>query len=124
MGEREPVELWKGIVGTALSGGLLLILTPFCFILTFYINDSPLWLTVTILICAFVCFFTLIISLHNLASAIQYRKAQRTERNKTAKNKKTDNVDKFEEIRKYKELLDEGIITLEEFDAKKKELLD
>lgn len=32
-------------------------------------------------------------------------------------------TDKFEEIRKYKELLDEGIITQEEFEAKKKELL-
>lgn len=29
----------------------------------------------------------------------------------------------FDEIRKYKELLDEGIITQEEFDAKKKQLL-
>lgn len=29
-----------------------------------------------------------------------------------------------DELRKYKELLDEGIITQEEFDAKKKELLD
>ena len=33
------------------------------------------------------------------------------------------NVDKFEEIKKYKDLLDSGIITQEEFDAKKKELL-
>ena len=32
-------------------------------------------------------------------------------------------TDKFEEIRKYKELLDEGIITQEEFDKKKEELL-
>ena len=31
--------------------------------------------------------------------------------------------DKFEEIKKYKELLDAGIITQEEFDKKKKELL-
>ena len=32
-------------------------------------------------------------------------------------------MDKFEEVRKYKELLDQGIITQEEFDRKKKELL-
>ena len=32
-------------------------------------------------------------------------------------------VDKFEEIRKYKNLLDEGIISQEEFECKKKELL-
>lgn len=31
--------------------------------------------------------------------------------------------DKFEEVRKYKELLDQGIITEEEFERKKKELL-
>jgi hypothetical protein len=31
--------------------------------------------------------------------------------------------DKFEEIKKYKELLDKGIISNEEFEAKKKELL-
>lgn len=37
-------------------------------------------------------------------------------------NKKTN--DNFAEIRKYKELLDEGIITQEEFDKKKKELLN
>lgn len=33
------------------------------------------------------------------------------------------NEDKFEEIKKYKELLDSGIISQEEFDAKKAELL-
>lgn len=32
-------------------------------------------------------------------------------------------LDKFEEMKKYKELLDSGIITQEEFDAKKKEIL-
>lgn len=35
----------------------------------------------------------------------------------------SNNVNKFEEIKKYKELLDSGIITQEEFDTKKKELL-
>lgn len=32
--------------------------------------------------------------------------------------------DKFEQVRKWKELLDDGIITEEEFERKKKELLD
>ena len=32
-------------------------------------------------------------------------------------------VDPYEEIKKYKQLLDDGIITEEEFDKKKKELL-
>ena len=39
-------------------------------------------------------------------------------------NKKEDNVDPMEEIKKYKELLDSNIITQEEFDQKKKELLN
>ncbi len=33
-------------------------------------------------------------------------------------------MDRFEELRKLKELLDEGILTQEEFDAKKKEFLE
>ena len=33
-------------------------------------------------------------------------------------------MDKFEELKKYKELLDKEIITQEEFDAKKKEVLE
>lgn len=44
--------------------------------------------------------------------------------NKTEKTKKeTKELDQFSEIRKYKELLDEGIITNEEFEKKKKSLL-
>jgi len=35
----------------------------------------------------------------------------------------TNNVNKFEEVKKFKELLDSGIISQEEFDAKKKQLL-
>ena len=31
--------------------------------------------------------------------------------------------DETEEIRKYKQLLDDGIITVEEFEAKKKQIL-
>lgn len=33
-------------------------------------------------------------------------------------------MDKFEEIKKYKELFDSGVITQEEFEKKKKELLE
>jgi len=43
----------------------------------------------------------------------------------TVGQKDNTNTDRspFDVIRKYKELLDEGIITQEEFDAKKKQLL-
>ena len=36
---------------------------------------------------------------------------------------KENNLDKFEEIKKYKELLDMGIITQEEFESEKKRIL-
>ena len=45
--------------------------------------------------------------------------------NKTEeKREETKELDQFSEIRKYKELLDEGIITNEEFEKKKKSLLN
>ena len=44
---------------------------------------------------------------------------------KTSKveHKKEDNYDSMNELKKYKKLLDDGIITEEEFDKKKKDLL-
>ena len=39
-------------------------------------------------------------------------------------HKKEDNYDSMKELKKYKKLLDDGIITEEEFDKKKKELLN
>lgn len=41
-----------------------------------------------------------------------------------AKSNNTTENDNIEEIKKYKELLDSGIITQEEFEKKKKELLN
>ena len=49
------------------------------------------------------------------------RKEERASSKQTHKNASAD--DKFDEIKKYKELLDSGIITEEEFDKKKIELL-
>ena len=37
--------------------------------------------------------------------------------------KEAPKLDKFDELKKYKELLDAGVITQEEFDKKKKELI-
>jgi len=49
----------------------------------------------------------------------------KTVNNKTVRNKtvKGDSNSNFDDIKKFKELLDNGIITQEEFDAKKKQLL-
>ena len=43
---------------------------------------------------------------------------------KFGKSKEESKKDPIEEIKKYKELLDSGIINQEEFDKKKKELLN
>lgn len=51
------------------------------------------------------------------------KKKATQESTKESESKKNDDS-KFDEIRKYKQLLDEGIITEEEFQAKKKELLN
>ncbi|HCI0299424.1 TPA: SHOCT domain-containing protein, partial [Enterococcus faecium] len=45
-------------------------------------------------------------------------------RNISATNSNTSTISSASEIRKYKELLDDGIITEEEFNKKKQELLD
>ena len=117
MKQREPVALWKGIVGTALSGSLLMILTPVFFIYTSRPEKKELWLEVTLVASILICIFSLIISLINLVSTTSYKKTQRA-------NSNYPQTDKFDEIRKYKELLDEGIISQEEFEDKKKKLLD
>lgn len=52
---------------------------------------------------------------------VQNQRTMETANNSVSFNKK-DNVDKFEEIKKYKELLDLNIISKEEFDKKKEEL--
>lgn len=46
-----------------------------------------------------------------------------TTKEESENNESESKIDKFEEIKKYKELLDLGIITQSEFDKKKKELL-
>ena len=56
------------------------------------------------------------ITLDNQLSVIK------NEQNKDEENDK-ENRSPADEIRKYKELFDEGIITAEEFEKKKKELL-
>lgn len=65
----------------------------------------------------------------NVEKNITWEKYKKKKKNKTLKevniiDDKEENNDKFVEIRKYKELLDENIITKEEFEKKKKELLD
>ena len=54
---------------------------------------------------------------------LEQEEKQTTRRTVIPKTQHKDNVDSFDEIRKFKQLLDEGIITEDEFNTKKKELL-
>lgn len=49
--------------------------------------------------------------------------AKMTPSTPAAPNEQPHNIDSIEQIKKYKQLLDDGVITEEEFDAKKRELL-
>ena len=51
------------------------------------------------------------------------REKKELEEAKLENKKENNNDNKFEEVKKYKDLLDSGIISQEEFDKKKKELL-
>lgn len=50
------------------------------------------------------------------------REKKKLEEAKLENKKENNNDNKFEEVKKYKDLLDSGIISQEEFDKKKKEL--
>ena len=108
MSEKQPVALWKGIVGTALSGTLLLVLVPFDFLVIAFHNNELLWLSVTLLMCTAVCLISLILSLFNLVSTINSKKSQ-----PRVNNKKKESEDNLELLHK---LLSEGKITIEEYD--------
>ena len=108
MEDKKPVALWKGIVGTALSGFLLLILIPFDFFVTSLNKNELLWLSVTLLTCTAVCLFSLIISLVNLISTTNYKKNK--SRQVREKENSNDNIELLHK------LLLEGKITIEEYD--------
>lgn len=68
---------------------------------------------------------TIIIDNNNLAKAKEVVKYIETKREnlKSSNPSFSQNISSADEIAKYKKLLDEGVITQEEFDAKKKQLL-
>lgn len=114
MEDKKPVALWKGIVGTALSGIILLLFIPLIPFVTWSDNDFPLWVKVFVFIASFVCLFSLVVSIFNLASAIKYKDVQRFEKSLEQDNEESD--DKTELLHK---LLSEGKITIEEYDKLK-----
>ena len=106
MAQKKPVALWKGIVGTALSGTILLVLVPFMIFFTAFKNEAPLWALVTIYTSGLVCIFSLIISVINLSTAVAFKKSEREQGE--------------ENIELLRQLLAEGKITIEEYDQLKK----
>ena len=101
MEEYKPVALWKGILGTVLSSVILLVLIPLILVFSFLYKENPIWVQVILYTSAIVCLVSLIISVINLTSTIDYKKEQ------TAKRK--DNVELLDK------LLSEGKITAEEY---------
>ena len=59
----------------------------------------------------------------NATGSVMQQVQQPTQAQNIEQNQQVPNTDPYEEITKFKKLLDDGIITQEEFDAKKKSLL-
>ena len=115
MNKREPVALWKGIVGTALSGTLLMLLTPAYLVYLNYPGDKEQWLLVTLVASIIVCLFSLIISLSNLISTTNYKRNAKVDSSVISikEEEASENDEKTELLHK---LLSEGKITIEEYD--------
>ena len=115
MNKREPVALWKGIVGTALSGTLLMLLTPAYLIYLNYPGDKEQWLLITLVVAIIVCLFSLIVSLSNLISTTNYKRNAKVDSSVISikEEEASENDEKTELLHK---LLSEGKITIEEYD--------
>ena len=106
----EPVALWKGIVGTAVSGFALLIIF-LVFIFLYVLNKVlPDWAIIIIFVGFVIVMITLFISIGNIQGAVEYKRT--LEELENAHHKK-DNNTKSELLHK---LLSEGKITIEEYD--------
>lgn len=115
MNKREPVALWKGIVGTALSGTLLMFLTPAYLVYLNYPGDKEQWLLITLVVSIIVCIFSLIVSISNLISTVNYKRNVKVDSSVISikEEEASDNDEKTELLHK---LLSEGKITIEEYD--------
>ena len=117
MKEHKPIALWKGIVGTALSGTLILLLTPTYLIYLNYPGDKEQWLLLTLVISIIVCIFSLIVSLSNLISTANYKRNAKAD--SSVISIKEENIvpsDSNEKTELLHKLLAEGKITIEEYD--------
>ena len=107
---KEPVALWKGIAGTAISG-FALLLTFLVFMFWYLLNKVlPDWAVIIIFVAFLVCLFSLVISINNIREAVEYK---RFIEELEAKSPKKDSATKNEILHR---LLSEGKITIEEYD--------
>ena len=113
--EKRQIPLWKGIVGTAVSSFVLLLVFVVVIVFILAKIEMEVWLTLTLAITAFVSLFTLIVSFINLFGTIEYKRQNATAEVKTSKQE--NQPDNTELLRK---LLAEGKITIEEYDKLKK----
>ena len=117
MEEHKPVALWKGIVGTALSGTLIMLLTPTYLVYLNYTGDKEQWLLLTLVISIIVCAFSLIISLSNLIATANYKRNSKADSSVISiKEENAIPSDDNEKIELLHKLLSEGKITIEEYD--------
>ena len=114
METKRPIALWKGIVGTAVSGFLLVLI--FVIFLLFYMLDKKLpdWTVIFFLVAFIIGMFTLAISIGNIRETLEYKK-QMEEIEKMHSKKNKNNSDEI-----LHRLLAEGKITIEEYDELKK----
>ena len=110
METKKPVALWKGIVGTAVSGFVLLLIFLIYLLCYFIYKLLPDWTVILILVAFLIGLFSLIFSVSNIHDALEYKKQFEVIENASRKK---------EELAKSKllhKLLSEGRITIEEYD--------
>ena len=86
----EPVALWKGIVGTAVSGFALLIIF-LVFIFLYVLNKVlPDWAIIIIFVGFVIVMITLFISIGNIQGAVEHKRT--LEELENAHHKKDNNT--------------------------------
>ena len=117
MKEHKPVALWKGIVGTALSGMIIMVCLPF-FIFFAYVNgEKEYWLIITLAVAILVCMFSLILSVSNLITTVNYKRNANIDSSIISiKEETVDTSNDDEKTELLHKLLSEGKITIEEYD--------
>lgn len=110
METKKPVALWKGIVGTAVSGFVLVLVFVIFLFLYLYNKILPDWAIIWILVAFVLGMISLILGIINIRGAVEYNKQNKST---TQINTKKNDTAKSELLHR---LLSEGKITIEEYD--------